>query len=43
MHITRVLPIVGLDVEAIGCILIISFGSGGRNSFEHKNTFLNFE
>ena len=27
-HITRVLPIVGLDVGAIGTISLFSFGSG---------------
>jgi len=40
---TRVLPIVGLDVGAIGCVSLFSFGSGGRNFFEHQNKFLIFE
>lgn len=42
-HTTRVLPIVGLDVGAIGSISLVSFGSGGRNSFKHQNKFFIFE
>jgi len=34
MRPTRVLPIVGLDIGAFGCISLFGFGSGGRNFFE---------
>ena len=41
--LTGVLPIVGLDVGAIGSISLVGFGSGGRNSFEHQNKFFIIE
>jgi len=31
---------VGRDVGTIGSSSLFSFGSGGRNSFEHQNKFL---
>ena len=37
---TSVLPIVGLDVGAIGSMSLFCFGAGGRNFFEHQNKFL---
>jgi hypothetical protein len=38
--LTRVLPIVWLDIVAIDGVKHISFGSGGSNSFEHQDNFL---
>jgi hypothetical protein len=41
--LTRVLPIVGLDVGAIGSILLSALVPSDGNSFQHQNKFLIFE